>query len=99
MHRHYCQDLNVGASLDAGFAGTGWRLVQSERVLHEKSPREMAELHLANIRNWGKGDFAAVAFDKGELEQLEHDLALIASGGQTAGVVHNATRRVIARRE
>ena len=99
IQRHHCQELNVGASLDSAFAGTGWTLEQSESVLLEKSSREMAQLHLANIRNWGKSDFAVAAFDRGALDQLEHDLALIASGSQTAGVVHNATRRVIARRE
>jgi trans-aconitate 2-methyltransferase len=99
MQRHYCQNLNVGASLDEAYAGTGWRLEQSEGVLLEKSSRDMAQLHLANIRSWGKGDFAVGAFDRRELDQLEHDLALIASGSQTAGVVHNATRRVIARRK
>jgi ubiquinone/menaquinone biosynthesis C-methylase UbiE len=98
MQRHYCQDLNVGASLDAALAETEWTLVQSERVLLEKSSGEMAQLHLANIRSWGESDFAVAAFDRGELDQLEHDLALIASGSQTAGAVHNATRRVIARR-
>jgi trans-aconitate 2-methyltransferase len=99
MQRHYRQDLNVGASLDAALAGTGWRPVQSETVILEKSSREMAQLHLPNIRNWGKSDFAVATFDRGELDQLEHGVALIASGSQAAGVVHNATRRVIARRK
>ena len=84
--------------MHTAFAGTEWTLMQSESVLCEKSSREMAQLHLANIRNWSKNDFAVATFNRGELDEIEHDLALIASGDKTAGVVHNATKRVIARR-
>jgi trans-aconitate 2-methyltransferase len=99
MQRNYCQNLTVGASLDEAVAGSEWTLVQSNSVLLEKSSREMAQLHLANIRNWGKNDLAVATFDKGELDELEHDLALIAAGSQPAGVVHNAAKCLIAQRK
>jgi trans-aconitate 2-methyltransferase len=98
LQRHYGQQLNIGASLDDVLEGTEWTVVQSESSTLEKSPHEMAQLHLANIRTWGKSDFAIAAFDRGELHQLEHDLALIASGAETAGVIHNTTKLVIAQR-
>jgi trans-aconitate 2-methyltransferase len=99
MQSHYGQKLNIGASLDAVLDGTEWTAVESESVLLEKSACEMAQLHLANIRTWGKSDFAIRAFDRGEVHQVEQDLALIASGAETAGVVHNTVKRVIARRK
>ena len=98
MQRHYGQQLNIGASLDDVLEGTEWTVVQSVNVTLEKSSYEMAQLHLANIRTWGKSDFAIAAFDRGELHQLEQDLALIASGAETAGVIHNTTKLVIAQR-
>jgi hypothetical protein len=33
----------------------------------------------------GQSDFAVATFDRGELDQLEQDLALTASEGETAG--------------
>ena len=47
----------------------------------------------------GKSDLAVAAFDQGEPPQLEQDLAFIASGAETAGVVYNAVKRVIARKD
>jgi trans-aconitate 2-methyltransferase len=98
MQGHYGQQLNIGASLHEVLEGTDWTVVQSESVTLEKSSTEMAQLHLANIRTWGKSDFAIAAFDRGELHQLEQDLALIASGAEAAGMVCNVARRLIARR-
>lgn len=98
MQRHYGQNLNVGASLAAVFAGTGWTVVHSESVTLEKSSCDMAQLHLPNLRTWGKDPFAVRTFDRGELDQLEQELGAIASGGTDAGIVYNTARQVVAER-
>jgi len=99
MQRHYGQELNVGAVLDDALAGTSWCLIRSESVALEKSARDMAQLHVANLRTWGGNDFAVQAFDKCEMDQLESDLSSIASGSKEAGAVYNTARRIIARRK
>lgn len=50
MQRHYGQTLNVGAILSTGFAETGWRVQQNRMLLLEKPARQMAQLHLPNLR-------------------------------------------------
>jgi hypothetical protein len=71
-------------------------LVRSESVTLEKSARDMAQLHVANLRTWGNNEFATQAFDRHELDQLENELDLIASGREEAGVVYNTAKQIIA---
>ena len=99
MQKHYGQELNVGALLEDAFAGTSWRLIHSESVVCEKSARDMAQLHLANLRTWGSNNFATQAFDQYEMDQLEGQLRSIASGCTEAGVVYNTAKQIIAQRE
>jgi trans-aconitate 2-methyltransferase len=96
MQKHHGQDLNVGALLDHAFTGTDWCVLHSESVILEKSAREMAQLHAANLRTWGSNDFAIQAFDRREMDQLENELDLIASGCREAGVVYNTAKQMIA---
>ena len=96
MQKHYGQELNVGALLDDAFRGTNWCLVRSESVVLEKSARDMAQLHLANLRTWGSNDFAIQAFDRYEMDQLENELDSIASGHKEVGVVYNTAKQIIA---
>lgn len=98
MQKHYGQELNVGALLDDAFTGTRWCLIHSESVVLEKAARDMAQLHVANLRTWGGNDFALQAFDRDELDQLESELSSIASGSKEAGLVYNTAKRIIARR-
>jgi SAM-dependent methyltransferase len=98
MQRHYGQELNVGASLDAAFAGTDWVLVCSESVFLEKSARDMAQLHVANLRTWRTDEFAIHQFAQSEIEQLERNLELIAAGQEDAGMVSNIAKRIVAKR-
>ena len=98
MQKHHGQELHVGALLDAALAQTSWTVVHSQRVILEKSSRDMAGLHVANLRTWGKNDFALATFGRREMDQLEAELAAIASSSQTAGVVRNDARQIIARR-
>jgi hypothetical protein len=74
-------------------------LVSGESVVLEKSARDMAQLHLANLRTWGRNDFAVQTFERSEMDQLESQLGSIASGGTEAGVVYNTAKRIIARRD
>jgi len=98
MQKHYGHDLNVGAALTDAFRGTSWNLVSSDSVVLEKSARDMAQLHLANLRTWGRNDFAVQAFDRQEMDQLASQLDSIASGSIDAGVVYNTAKRIVARR-
>ena len=41
MQRHYGQELNVGAALDAAFVGTDWVVRHTESVVFHKPAREM----------------------------------------------------------
>ena len=99
MQKHYGQELSVGAFLDDAFTGTNWCLIRSESVVLEKSARDMAQLHVANLRTWGGNDFAVQAFDRCEMDQLERELGSIASGSKEAGVVYNTAKRIIAQRK
>jgi SAM-dependent methyltransferase len=96
MQKHYGQELNVGALLDDALTGTSWCMVRSQSVVLEKSARDMAQLHVANLRTWGSNDFAVQAFNKHELDQLESELDSIASGSKEAGVVYNTAKQIIA---
>lgn len=96
MQKHYGQELNVGALLDDGFRGTDWFLVRSDSVVLEKSARDMAQLHVANLRTWGDNDFALQTFDRHEMAQLETELDSIACGRKEAGSVYNTAKQIIA---
>jgi trans-aconitate 2-methyltransferase len=99
MQKHNGQELNVGALLTGAFTDTDWTLLYNESVILQKSARDMARLHLANLRNWGRDDFAVHAFDQREIDKLEHQLGAIATGSIEAGMVHNTAKRLIARRK
>ena len=98
MQKHYAQELNVGALLTDAFRGTGWTLIRSESVVLEKPARDMAQLHVANLRTWGRNAFATQAFERDEMNRLESELQSIACGCQEACVVYNTAKRIIARR-
>jgi hypothetical protein len=99
MQRHYGQQLNVGATLDVSIAGTGWHVLHNRNLVLEKPAREMAQLHLPNLRTWGRNEFAAQAFDRRELDDLEANLDSIASGCSDAGIVRNGAKQIVAERE
>jgi hypothetical protein len=67
-------------------------------VVLEKSAREMAQLHLFNLRTWSRNEFAVRAFATTELELLSRDLQAIASGTDQAAAVRNTAKRIIAER-
>jgi SAM-dependent methyltransferase len=96
MQRHFGQTLNVGATLGACFAQTPWLIRQSQSLVLEKPAREMAQLHLLNLRTWGKNEYAALAFDRRELNELEAALDSIASGISEVGAVRNTARQIVA---
>lgn len=98
MQRHNGQTLHVGAVLRAGLDETGWRVRHNRTLTKEKPAMEMAQLHLPNLRTWGRNEFAVQAFDRRELDQLETALDSIASGASEAGLVHNTARQIVAER-
>ena len=97
LQRHHGQTLQVGAVLENGFAGSGWRLVESQRRLLERPAADMAELHLANLQTWRDDEYARRAFDSDEIAALETSLGRIVSR-RDGGVVVNAARQIIAQR-
>ena len=98
LQEHYGQTLRVGAVLEACFANTGWRLIESRRRIVERPARSLAELHLANLRTWRHDEFACRSFDPTEVDSIEGSLERIVSGVENAGFVANATRQIIAQR-
>jgi SAM-dependent methyltransferase len=96
MQRHYSQVLNVGEVLEESFADSGWHVRQSRSLALEKPARAMAQLHLPNLRTWGKNEYAAQAFDRKELDELEAALDAIACGRSEAGFVQNTARQIVA---
>ncbi len=98
LQRHHGQTLHVGAVLETGFTGSGWRLVENQRRLLEKPAADMAELHLANLRTWREDEYAQRAFDSREIAALEKSLERITSGREDGGIVVNAVRQIIAQR-
>jgi hypothetical protein len=84
--------------MEAGFSGSGWRVVDSRRHLLEKSARDMAGLHLANLRTWRHDQYVQRTFAVHEMAELEASLERIASGREPGGVVVNSARQIIARR-
>ncbi len=96
LQKHYGQTLHVGAVLNASFEGTGWKVIESRRRILEKPAKDMAELHVSNLRTWRHDAHAIESFDLDEIDSLEGSLEKIASGLQNAGVVINAARQIIA---
>jgi SAM-dependent methyltransferase len=99
MQLHYGQALHVGAALDACLAHAPWQVRVSRSLVLEKPARDMAQLHLPNLRTWGRNEYALRAFDRRELDELEEALDSVASGDAKAGVVHNTARQIVAERK
>jgi hypothetical protein len=74
----------------------GWRVIYSSGSVLEKPVQVMAELHLANIRNWRHDKYPSQSFDAREMDLLESSLRRIASGMENAGVVLNTARQILA---
>ncbi len=98
LQEHYGQVLEVGASLEAAFAASAWRVTDSRTVAREIPAPRMAELHLANLRTWREDEYAQRTFDRAELDGLERALERIAAGAEPAGTVRNAVRQIVAGR-
>ena len=98
MQRHYGQELNVGAVLDASLEGTSWGVLRSQTLMLDKSAKDMAELHLPNLRTWSGNEYASQAFDQNEIAELGAALERIASGEYDAGRVKNIARQIVAER-
>lgn len=96
MQRHHGQSLHIGSTLDACLAETEWQVMHSQSLVLEKPAREMARLHLPNLRTWGRSEYASQAFDRGELDELESSLDSIAKGASDAAVVRNVAKQILA---
>jgi trans-aconitate 2-methyltransferase len=97
LQEHYGQMLNIGERLEACFAQTDWRLVESRAPVLEKSSASMSELHLANLRTWRSDEYASRRFDPVEIDRLETSLTRIAAGVENGGTVLNTARQIVAR--
>lgn len=77
LQRHYGQALDIGSTLDAAFARSPWRILDSRAVVLEIPAAHMAELHLANLRTWRGDEYATRSFDREELDELDATLERI----------------------
>jgi SAM-dependent methyltransferase len=96
LQGHYGQALDVGARLDAAFARSAWRVVDSRAIQLEIPAARMGELHLANLRTWREDEYARRSFDRTEMDELEATLERIVAGSEPAGVVSNVVRQIVA---
>jgi SAM-dependent methyltransferase len=96
LQGHYGQALDVGARLDAIFARSPWRILDSRAVALELPAAQMAELHLPNLRTWRADEHARRSFDPCELDALEGTLERIVAGSERAGTVRNVVRQIVA---
>jgi len=97
LQTHHGQSLDIGARLDAAFAASPWRVVDSRAVMLEIPALQMAELHLPNLRTWREDAYARRWFDTTELDELELILERIVAGEEPAGMVRNTVRQIVAR--
>jgi SAM-dependent methyltransferase len=95
LQRHYGQALDIGSTLDAAFAHSPWRILDSRAVVLEFPAAHMAELHLANLRTWRGDEYASRSFDRAELDELDGTLERIVAGVEPAGTVSNVVRQII----
>lgn len=98
MQRHHGQDLNIGMRLEADLEASGWRIEHSAGVVVLKAARDMAQLHMPNLRTWGTNAYAARAFDRSEIQALDQALEGIAAGAIEAAPVRYTARQIIAMR-
>jgi trans-aconitate 2-methyltransferase len=87
LQAHYGQLLYIGQELESFVEGAPFRIVHSTVQRLEQPARTMAELHLQNLRTWRTDAFAERAFDRSEVDQLEHSLAALVSGAERAAPV------------
>lgn len=97
LQEHYGQVLLVGAVLNEYLQSSGWHVIESNRRILEKKSKDMAELHLANLRTWRNDEYARHVFDPREIDSLEKSMDRIVNGSERAGVVLNVARQIIAR--
>lgn len=71
MQRHYGQKLNVGATLDGNFAGTGWRVQQSRSFSCGMVRAGYGSATLAQSTYLRQKRICCSGFDRRELDQLE----------------------------
>lgn len=63
LQEHYGQKLYAGTQLTEFVAQSGWKILESSRVILEKPAQKMGELHLSNLRTWRHDDFARKTFN------------------------------------
>ena len=98
LQEHYGQKLYVGEILESGAKEAGWRIVDSKRQVLEKPVRNMAELHLPNLRTWRQDAYARQAFAAEEIDALEASMTEIIADTRNLGVVLNGVRQIVAQR-
>lgn len=96
LQSHYGQALEIGTRLDAVFASSPWKVLDSRAVVLDIPANQMAELHVANLRTWREDAYARRSFDSQELDRLERVLERIAAGNEPAGNVRNTIRQIVA---
>ncbi len=95
MQQRHGQALDVGARLADLAAEAGLHVERAAVRPLEQRPREMAALHVLNLRTW-RHDREAADFDGDELDALDEALVAIARGGPAEPVEQDLGELVVA---
>lgn len=87
MQEYYGQALRVGRALAELATGSGWRVIDHQVTPVPVSGRQMAKLHVENIRTWKNDSFAVSHLDPDDVASVEERLEAIAEGRDEASVV------------
>jgi SAM-dependent methyltransferase len=95
LQQRHGQALDVGARLAELAAEAGLTVERAAVRQLEQEPREMAALHVLNLRSWRR-DPEAADFDDDELDALDDALVAIARGGPAEPVEQDLGELVVA---
>jgi trans-aconitate 2-methyltransferase len=95
LQQRHGQALDVGARLAELAAEAGLTVERAAVRQLEQEPREMAALHVLNLRSWRR-DPEAADFDDDELDALDEALVAIARGGPAEPVEQDLGELVVA---
>jgi len=100
MQAHYGQRMYIGRELAALAGGLlpDWAVERAQIASSALPARDMARLHLLNLRTWSSDPFARAHYDQRELAELDATLQAIAAGEMAASPVSLGMGQVVLRR-
>jgi len=100
MQAHYGQRMYIGRELAALTGGLlpEWVVEHAQIAVSALPARDMARLHLLNLRTWSNDSFARAQYDQSELAELDATLQAIAAGELAASPVSLGMGQAVLRR-